>query len=72
MICPLGCQTFFMINTTEYEINYAHKCKNANNCWHFNIFSMINAISESLKATKDFIFQLISFYEWLKFHTQRS
>ena len=27
----------FMLNSTEHEIYPAHKCLNANNCWHFNI-----------------------------------
>ena len=29
---------FFMLNSTEHEIFPAHKCENANNCWHFNIY----------------------------------
>ena len=28
---------FFMLNSGEHEIYPAHKCQNANNCWHFNI-----------------------------------
>ena len=28
----------FMLNSTEHEINYAHRSKNANNCWHFRIY----------------------------------
>ena len=28
----------FILNSAEYEIYPAHKCKNANNCWHFNIY----------------------------------
>ena len=27
----------FMFNSAEHEIYPAHKCKNANNCWHFCI-----------------------------------
>ena len=27
-----------MLNTAEHEIYYAHKCSNANNYWHFNIY----------------------------------
>ena len=34
--------------------------------------SMINTISESLKARKHVIFQCFSFYEQLKFHAQLS
>ena len=26
------------LNSAEHEIFPAHKCKNANNCWHFNIY----------------------------------
>ena len=33
-----GYKTFFMLNSTEDEIFSAHKCENANNCWHFNIY----------------------------------
>ena len=29
---------FFMLNSTEHEIFPAYKCKNANNCWHCNIY----------------------------------
>ena len=31
-------KTFFMLNSTEQEIYHAHKCWNANNGWHFNIY----------------------------------
>ena len=27
-----------MLDLTEHEIYPAHKCKNANNHWHFNIY----------------------------------
>ena len=33
-----GYKTFFMLNSAEHAIYPAHKCKNANNCWHFNIY----------------------------------
>ena len=41
-----------MLSWTEHEIYHAHKCKNANNFWQFNILSIIiiNTTSESLKA----------------------
>ena len=29
---------FSMLNSAEHEIYPTHKCKNANNCWHFNIY----------------------------------
>ena len=28
----------FRLNSPEHEIYPVHKCKNANNCWHFNIY----------------------------------
>ena len=31
-------KTFSMLNSTENEIFPAHKCENANNFWHFNIY----------------------------------
>ena len=62
-IRPRGYKTFFVLNSVEHEILYAHKyknikkfglfkaqlslecyfsrsymLKNANNCWHFNIY----------------------------------
>ena len=33
-----GYKTFFMLNSAEHKIYPAHKCLNANNCWHFNIY----------------------------------
>ena len=42
----------FMLKSTEHEIFHAHKCLNANNCWHFNSFRRKNSIvglSESRK-----------------------
>ena len=35
---PEVIKKIFMLNSTEHEIHPAHKCKNANNCWHFNIY----------------------------------
>ena len=35
---PRGYKTFFMLNSIEHESFPAHKCSNANNCWHFNIY----------------------------------
>ena len=35
---PEVIKLFFMLNSTEHEIFPAHKCKNANKCWHFNIY----------------------------------
>ena len=35
---PQGYKTFSMLNSAEHEIYPAHKCYNANNCWHFNIY----------------------------------
>ena len=36
---PRGYKTFFMLNSAEHEIFPANKYENANNSWHFNIFS---------------------------------
>ena len=33
-----GYKTFFMLNSSEHEIYPAHKCLNANQCWHFYIY----------------------------------
>ena len=33
-----GYKTFFILNSAEDKIYPAHKCLNANNCWHFNIY----------------------------------
>ena len=38
LIRPRGYKTFFMLNSIEHEIFPAHKCLNANNCWHLNIY----------------------------------
>ena len=35
---------FFILNSTEHEIFPAHKCKNANNCWHLSCMSGENSI----------------------------
>ena len=40
--------------SSEHEFYHAHKCLNANNCWHLNIYGHA---SEGLKARKDFVFQ---------------
>ena len=29
---------FLMLNSTDHESFPAHKCKNANKCWHFNMY----------------------------------
>ena len=38
LIWPQGFKTFFILNSADYEIYPAHKCYNANNCCHFNIY----------------------------------
>ena len=37
IIWPQGYATFCMLNPTDHDIYSASICKNANNCWHFNI-----------------------------------
>ena len=56
-IRPQGYNTFFMLNSTEHEIFPAHKCENANNCWHFNSYERENSIlGLSKKKPNFFIF----------------
>ena len=62
-----GYKVFFMLNSAEHEIYPARKCQNVNNCWHFNIISMIDTTSERLLARNFFICRYFSFYEQLKF-----
>ena len=33
-----GYKTFFMLSSAETKIYPAHKCSNANICWHFNVY----------------------------------
>ena len=35
---PHGYETFFMLNSAEYEIFSANKYENANSSWHFHIY----------------------------------
>ena len=35
---PKGYKKIFILSSAEHEILSAHKCQNANNCWHFNIY----------------------------------
>ena len=62
---------------TQLEIYHAHKCKNANNCWHFNSWnfniyiSMINTMCETLKA-RNVIISILDFDEQFNFHAQLS
>ena len=35
---PRGYKTISMLNSADHEIYTAHKCQNANNCWHCNIY----------------------------------
>ena len=35
---PEVIKTFFMLNSAKHKIYLSHKCQNANNCWHFNIY----------------------------------
>ena len=66
-----------MLNSIEHEIYHAHKYKNANSCWHFNIYQhdkYNTCVFESKKlATRNvIIYQHFCFYEQLKFHAQLS
>ena len=44
----LGYKTFFMLNSTELEIDHAHKWLNANKCSILTLISMIKT-SDSVK-----------------------
>ena len=35
---PEVIKLFFMLNSTDHELVPAHKCLNANDCWHLNIY----------------------------------
>ena len=44
-VACFGCVQFglefiklFMLNWSDNDIYHAHKCLNANNCWHLNIY----------------------------------
>ena len=44
---------FFVLNSAGHEIFPVHKCLNANNCWHFNVYERENSslgLSEPKKA----------------------
>ena len=41
-----------MLNSTKHEIFPAHKCKNANNCWQFNIYERKNSILDLSEPEK--------------------
>ena len=49
-IWPQGYKTFSMLNSAEHEIYPAHKCYNANNCWHFIIYEQDKYIILELKS----------------------
>ena len=54
-------------NHTLHEIYPANKYENANNCWHFNIYSQDKY---NVWARNIVIFQRFSLYAQLKFHAQ--
>ena len=61
-----------MLNSSEREIYIIHRCLNANNCWHFNIYEQDN-YKIFLKPEKSlFLGQHFSFYENLKFDAHLS
>ena len=72
MTWPRVYKTFSMLNSAEHEIYPAHKCQNANNCWHLNIYEQDKYNIERIKARNFFICQYFCFYEQLKFHAQLS
>ena len=36
---------FIILNSIEYENYLAHKCLNANNCWHFNNYEIVGILA---------------------------
>ena len=61
-----------MLNSAEHGIYLAHKCLNANNCWHFNIYYHDkDNIRETLARNFHFC-RYFSFYEQLRFCAQLS
>ena len=51
-----------MLKSTEHGIFPAHKCKNANNCWHFNIYKRENRILDLSEPTKSRISWYFLYY----------
>ena len=60
-----------MLNSTEHEKFPAHKCYNANNCWHFNICELENSILSLTEPKMSQISCYFFTYEKLKFHAQQ-
>ena len=46
---------FFQVHIRLECYLFANKCKNANNCWHFNIFNKKKPCSAELSMKKGFI-----------------
>ena len=72
MTWPRVYKTFLMLNSVENEFFPAHKCLNANNCWHFNIYEQENSIISFSEPKKMLNFLRFYTYEHLKFHAQLS
>ena len=66
---PRGYKTFFMLNSGTKCIMLIN-VKMPTIIGILTFISIINTTSESLKARKVVIFQLISFYDQLRFHAQ--
>ena len=60
---PRGYKTFSMLNSAEHEIYPAHNVKMPTIVGILTFISMINTISERLKARNFFICLYFSFYE---------
>ena len=61
---PEVLKLFFMLNSTEHVIFPAHKCENASNCWHFNIYEQEKIVLKAYLSLKNAefldIFKLMS------------
>ena len=60
-VWPRGYKTFFMLNSAEHEIYPAHNVKMPTSVDILTLISMINTISERLKAKNSFICWYFSF-----------
>ena len=53
MFRPRGYKEIFMLISAEHEFFPAHKCQNANNCWHCNIYEQEISILGFSKSEKN-------------------
>ena len=62
-----------MLNSAEHEIFPAHKCYNAINCWHLNIYEQEKISFQGYLSLKKAEFlDIFIIMDILKFHAQLS